>query len=100
MYEFNTARANLEKAIGKNIVDGSVELKKEENNVSKDVKAEQVKMEPSTSQEAQVSKKIKKEKTQKEKVCKSKATKPAYRVRHYKNRFIRGLHNFFSYPDD
>lgn len=96
LYEFNTARANLEKAIGKNIVDGSVELKKE--NASKEVKAEQINNNTSAS-DITTSKKIKKEK-QKTKACNSKATKPVYKPRHYKNRFIRGLHNFFSYPDD
>ena len=45
-------------------------------------------------------KKVRKEKVQKNKVCKSKSTKPAYKTRHYKNKIIRSLHNFFSYPDD
>ena len=62
LYEFNTARANLEKAIGKNIIDGSVELKKDEKVVSKDVKAEQIKPEQTTTPETQQTKKVKKEK--------------------------------------
>ena len=100
LYEFNTARANLEKAIGKNIVDGSVELKKDDKVVSKDVKAEQIKSEQTSIAKTQQSKKVRKEKVQKNKVCKSKSTKPAYKTRHYKNKIIRSLHNFFSYPDD
>lgn len=94
LYEFNTARANLEKAIGKNIIDGAVELKQADKAATKDVKAEKVQ----SSDEVLSS--VEKKKSVKEKLCKSKSMKPVYRTRHYKNRFVRALHNFFSYPDD
>lgn len=78
LYEYNTARANLEKAIGKNIVAGSVELPKNElPKCEKTVKASKIE----SSDE-----------------CNEK--KPVVKKRYYKNRFIRGIHNFFSYPDD
>ena len=100
LYEYNTARAELEKAIGKNIVDGSVELPKEtkQKTETKSVKAETVQDTQSQQSENNISKKIKK--TKKQPVCKSKVNKPPVTPKHYKNRVIRALHNVFSYPDD
>ncbi len=85
LYEYNTARANLEKAIGKNIIAGAVELEKSKpQTVQKDVKA----------------KKVEPVKTEKEPVKVEPKKKPVVKKRYYNNKVIRGLHNFFSYPDD
>ena len=99
LYEYNTARAELEKAIGKNIVDGTVELPKEtkQQTETKSVKGETV-QDTQPQQTENVSKKVKKAK--KQPVCKSKVNKPPVTPKHYKNRVIRALHNVFSYPDD
>ncbi len=79
LYEYNTARADLEKAIGKNIIAGSIELSnKNENNVQKTVTVKKVE----------------------NKNCEKNCDKPVVKQKTYKNKFIRGLHNFFSYPDD
>ena len=85
LYEYNTARADLEKAIGKNIVAGSVELKKEEPKAQKTVTVKKVE-DKTTSNE---------NKQSKQNNCSSPVKK-----KYYKNKVIRGLHNFFSYPDD
>lgn len=78
LFEYNTARADLEKAIGKNIIAGSIELPKDKEKYKKSIKASKVEC--------------------KEEECKE--NKPVVKKRHYKNCIIRGLHNFFSYPDD
>lgn len=104
LYEFNAARANLEKAIGKNIIDGAVELKNDSKHVeAKTVKSKEV-TKPAESSSGDVkpakTKKVRKSEPKKKTVCTEKEKKPIVKTKHYKNRVIRGLHNFFSYPDD
>ena len=89
LYEYNTARADLEKAIGKNIVAGAVDLavpqKQTSNETVKAVKIET----PQQLPEKNISKSSE---------CKT--NKQPVKIKHYKNKIIRKLHNLFSYPDD
>jgi len=103
LYEYCSARVNLEKAIGKNIIANAIDLPKE----SKSVKAKALKKEAKTEEQVvvdQQKEEITTEpttvKTKKEKKVKCPSQKPVVKIKHYKNRFIKGLHSLFSYPDD
>ena len=132
LYEFNAARADLEKAIGKNIIAGSVDLKvedisnKKDDNTAVDSKTKSLEsVKPSDTNEKANDKNLKEVKSQKTKATSKKAAsnknttkkvnkksvkakkvqeesffKPVIRTRNYKNKFIKSIHNYFSFSDD